>query len=178
MFSVAVGSSARTVNVQSVWFCSNRRRKLQSVTQLSANPLAFYQSMDASSTTYFSREIRSLLIRSLASVIFVITYCPARYPAPTTPAPIAKALRLRRSQRLDAPIMLEGGCGPLDLCVGVLSHSFRIDRSEFARQMRKRIGDFVDVSPSKHPTNFPRLSRVTSWYGDVHNTYVTITIQP
>jgi len=28
MFVVAVGSSARTVNVQSSWFCSNRRRRL------------------------------------------------------------------------------------------------------------------------------------------------------
>jgi hypothetical protein len=29
IFVVAVGSKARTVNVQSSWFCSNRRRKLR-----------------------------------------------------------------------------------------------------------------------------------------------------
>lgn len=28
MFSAAVGNKARTVYVQSVWFCSNRRRRL------------------------------------------------------------------------------------------------------------------------------------------------------
>jgi hypothetical protein len=31
MFVVAVGSRARTVNVQSSWFCSNRRRRLRMI---------------------------------------------------------------------------------------------------------------------------------------------------
>lgn len=46
-------------------------------------------------------------MRSRASEIFDSTYWPARYPAPSTPAPTARPLRLRLSQRLTAPIMLK-----------------------------------------------------------------------
>ena len=55
---------------------------------------------------YFSLAIRSLLIRSPASLILESTYCVATYPTPTTPSPIANVDRLRRSHLRVAEIML------------------------------------------------------------------------
>lgn len=47
--------------------------------------------------TYFSLATLSSPILALASPSFPNTYWPARYPAPSTPAPIAKLVRFRRS---------------------------------------------------------------------------------
>lgn len=57
---------------------------------------------------YFSLAILSICMRSLASLIFPRTYWPARYVAPTTPAPMAIPFRFRRSQRRVAEIMMIG----------------------------------------------------------------------
>lgn len=110
MSSAAVGSKASTVYVQSVWFCSNRRRKLRSETRQSASVAEHASQVGIDNRrqiTHFSLEIRSLLMRSRASEILDSTYCPARYPTPMTPVPIARVLRLRRNQRLVALIMVE-----------------------------------------------------------------------
>jgi hypothetical protein len=55
--------------------------------------------------TYFSRAMRSLLIRSRASDIFDKTYWVATYPAPSTPNPIANGVLFRRSHLRVAEIM-------------------------------------------------------------------------
>lgn len=49
--------------------------------------------------TYFSFAIRSLLMRSRASLILEMTYCDTAYPAPMTPTPIAMGVRFWRSHR-------------------------------------------------------------------------------
>lgn len=54
----------------------------------------------------FSFAILSICIRSRASWIFPNTYCPARYVAPTIPAPIAMPFRFRLIQRRVADIMV------------------------------------------------------------------------
>lgn len=68
--------------------------------------------------TYFSRAIRSLLMRSRASEIFPNTYCVATYPAPITPNPIAKGVLFRRSHLLEAEIM--AGSGVRERWLGVV----------------------------------------------------------
>lgn len=50
--------------------------------------------------------MRSLAIRSLASVIFDSRYWPVAYPTPIAPHPIAKLVRFRRSHLPVADIML------------------------------------------------------------------------
>ena len=47
-------------------------------------------------------------MRSRASEILDSTYWPATYPTPSTPAPMAKFVLFRRSQRLVADIMVVG----------------------------------------------------------------------
>lgn len=49
--------------------------------------------------SYFSFAMRSLLMRSRASLILFRTYWVAMYPAPTMPTPMAIGVRLLRSQR-------------------------------------------------------------------------------
>ena len=65
MFSVRVGRSARTVIVQSVWFCSNRRRMLAGVSQLKSFSIR---------VVYFSFATLSSCDRWRDSLIFVKTY--------------------------------------------------------------------------------------------------------
>lgn len=45
-------------------------------------------------------------MRSRASLILVRMYCVARYPAPTTPTPMAMGVRFWRNQRLVAENMV------------------------------------------------------------------------
>ena len=104
IFSVTVGNNARTVKVQSVWFCSNLRCKLESARQLFAR----VSSSDNVRGTYFSFAMRSKLDRSRASDILLTTYCPTRYVVPTAPAAIAMPLRFRFSQRRVADIIMGG----------------------------------------------------------------------
>lgn len=115
IFSVAVGSRAKIVKVQSVWFCSNRLRRLQyfhmyTLVTCQKEQETEYLGYGIWSTrpfryTYFSRAILSLLIRSLASEILDKRYCPARYPAPRTPKPTAIPFRWRWNHRFVAPII-------------------------------------------------------------------------
>ncbi len=78
--------------VQSSWFCSNRRRRLSHWLLVCGRPLYI-------GVTYFSFDIRSSVVRCLASWILPITYWPATYPAPTTPAEIRRVVLFRRSHR-------------------------------------------------------------------------------
>lgn len=68
MLVVAVGSSASTVKVQSSWFCSNRRRKLYNGAS-ATNPAS-----SKGQGPYFSLAMRSLLMRSRASLSLLTTY--------------------------------------------------------------------------------------------------------
>lgn len=47
-------------------------------------------------------------MRSRASEILESTYCPAMYPTPSTPAPMANLVLFRRSHRREADIMMMG----------------------------------------------------------------------
>ena len=58
---------------------------------------------------YFSLAMRSAVSRSRASEIFDTTYWPATYATARAPAPTAKLVLFRRSQRLVAEIMI--ACG-------------------------------------------------------------------
>ena len=53
-------------------------------------------------------------MRSLASEILPMTYCPAMYVAPTTPAAMAMPLRLRRAHLRVADIMVAAVAGATD----------------------------------------------------------------
>lgn len=103
ILSVAVGSKASTVKVQSSWFCSNRRRRLRC--SLVWKSEVQIRDKGKGTNPYFSRAIRSLLMRSRASEIFPNTYWVATYPTPITPKPIAKGVLFRRSHFLVAEIM-------------------------------------------------------------------------
>lgn len=50
--------------------------------------------------SYLSLAMRSLAIRCLASVTFDSRYWPVTYATPTTPHPMAKPVRFRRSHLL------------------------------------------------------------------------------
>ena len=91
MFSFSVGRSARTVSVQSVWFCSNLLRML-------ACNQYMYRSV-GSDGTYLSFAMSSRCERCLASDILLTTYWPTKYVPLTTAAPNAMRLRFRLSQR-------------------------------------------------------------------------------
>jgi len=95
--SRTVGRSAKTVNVQSSWFCSNRLRRLSQVSLVAPIHDSFLSD--------FSFAIRSSPIRSRASNHLFQAYCPAKYTAPTAPAPIANRVRFRWNHRRVASII-------------------------------------------------------------------------
>lgn len=126
--SRTVGKRARTVYVQSSWFCSNLRRKLSR----SRSDMKY---VDQHRVTYFSFDVFSSLMRSRASLILPSTYWPATYPPATTPAPISKEFLLRRTHRRVAVIIATSGRSML--------LTVRIDWSELWTVSKKRLKMFV-----------------------------------
>ena len=98
---------------------------------------------------YFSFAMRSSFMRCRASETLPRIYWPARYPAPSTPAPITKLVRLRRNHLRVEAIMVEERA----IWTSVSGHEERSGRVWLRFQ-----GWWSRRKLACHPTPGPRLS--------------------
>ena len=91
-------------------------------------------------------------MRSRASEILDSTYCPAMYPTPSTPAPMAKLVLFRRSHRREADIMMRGTIAVYYETSSEDSHVISTEGQEVGRWLYNK---HHDLFVPRHRTTYP-----------------------